>query len=148
MTDPLCDSSSMKPESYFSLLHTSLKDANRKFHANVARVYGALIIATGWFLAKDNPLPILNKPVYFWSVLAWLAFLQALFIWASVHQARQTKFYFDEFKRLRHAPSVAYQSYLVTPLQIATAILVQSAFVWALALMIFERYGGSGYLTQ
>jgi hypothetical protein len=133
----------MKPESYFSLLHASLKDANREFHTNVARVYGALIVATGWFLAQENPLPILDKPVYFWSVLAWLAFLQAIFIWASIHQARQTRVYFDELERLRHAPSVAYLSYLVTPLQLTTAILVQSAFVWALALMIFERYGGS-----
>jgi hypothetical protein len=143
MTDPACDCGSMKSESYFSLLHASLKDANREFHANVARVYGALIIATGWFLAKEDPLPILNKPVYFWSVLAWLAFLQAIFIWASIHQARQTRTYFDELERLQHAPSAAYLSYLVTPLQVTTAILVQSAFVWALALMIFERYGGS-----
>ena len=130
----------MPTESYFQLLHASLKEANREFLANAARVYGAMIIATGWFLAKEDPFPILSAPAYLWSALAWLGFLQVVFVWASVILARQTRTFYVELERIQFAPNVAYRDYLIGNAQLLVSVVVQSAFIWALALMIHERY--------
>ena len=130
----------MEPKEHFDLVHSALVDGYKEYTANEARVTGFFPLAIGWFLARENPFPVLENLLYAWAAIVWLIGLIVVFIWVPILRLKKSKRRFFELSKLRLVDESAYRDYDLTKLQVGLSVFVHTSLQTSLLLMIHDRY--------
>lgn len=130
----------------FDLVYSALVDGYKEYTTNEGRVTGFFLLAIGWFLANENPFPILKEVEYAWVSTAWIVALIAVFVWVPIMHSTRSRRRIHELSKLNLVHESLYKDYKITKPQVALTILVHTSLQLALILMIYDTYIAPGYL--